>query len=216
MIYDDFVKWLSRLDLSTVDANPISFKLIDFESSEDFTKSMILSGRYFFNEKDIVVRYSKPFTEDGKDVIVQFQILRSKAKMFFNYFNSNKNTYPKRISCFLTSNKEYKEFIKFFNSLGVKDEDGNSISNYASTFKEIVEETKKTVGEGYETYMYVSIRLKRDNEDNEYLAMTYAPILKENVKKRIEQCRAYWEYSRCGMYLEIKEYVKKKILKIEE
>lgn len=216
MIYDDFVKWLSKLDLSTVDANPISFKLIDFESSEDFAKSMILSGRYFFNEKDIIVRYSKPFTEDGKDVIVQFQILRSKAKMFFNYFNGNKNAYPKRIGCFLTSNKEYKEFIKFFNSLGVKDEDGNSISNYASTFKEIVEETKKTVGEGYETYMYVSIRLKSDNEGNEYLAMGYAPILKENVKKHIEQCRAYWEYSRCGMYSEIKEYVKKKILKIEE
>ena len=216
MTYDDFVKWLNELNLDTVDANPILFKLTDFETSEDFTKSMILSGRYFFNEKDIVVRYSKPFTEDGKDVIVQFQILRSKAKMFFNYFNSNKNTYPQKISCFLTSNKEYKEFIKFFNSLGVKDEDGNSISNYASTFKEIVEETKKTVGEDYETYMYVSIRLKRDNEDNEYLAMTYAPILKENVKKRIEQCRAYWEYSKCGMYLEIKEYIKKEILKIEE
>lgn len=216
MIYDDFVKWLNELNLDTVDANPIQFKLTDFETSEDFTKSMFLAGRYFFNEKDIVVRYSKPFTEDGKDVIVQFQILRSKAKMFFNYFNSNKNTYPQKISCFLTSNKEYKEFIKFFNSLGVKDEDGNSISNYASTFKEIVEETKKTVGEGYETYMYVSIRIKRDNEDNEYLAMTYAPILKENVKKRIEQCRPYWEYSKCGMYLEIKEYVKKEILKIEE
>ena len=216
MIYDDFVKWLNELNLDTVDANPILFKLTDFETSEDFTKSMFLAGRYFFNEKDIVVRYSKPFTEDGKDVIVQFQILRSKAKMFFNYFNSNKNTYPQKISCFLTSNKEYKEFIKFFNSLGVKDEDGNSISNYASTFKEIVEETKKTVGEGYETYMYVSIRIKRDNEDNEYLAMTYAPILKENVKKRIEQCRVCWEYSKCGMYLEIKEYVKKEILKIEE
>ena len=63
-----------------MDANPISFKLIDFESSEDFTKSMILSGRYFFNEKDIVVRYSKPFTEDGKDVIIQFEILKVEKK----------------------------------------------------------------------------------------------------------------------------------------
>ena len=100
MIYDDFVKWLDNLDLSTVDANPISFKLTDFETVEDFGKSMFLAGRYLYNEDDIVVRYSKPYNEDKTDVIVQFQILRSKAKMFFNYLKWN----DIKINCFLTSN----------------------------------------------------------------------------------------------------------------
>ena len=80
MIYDDFVKWLKELDLSTVNANPISFKLIDFETNDDFVKSMFLAGRYLFLQEDIVVRYSKPFTEDEKDVIIQFEILKVEKK----------------------------------------------------------------------------------------------------------------------------------------
>ena len=39
MIYDDFVKWLDNLDLSTVDANPITFNLSDFESDKDFAEN---------------------------------------------------------------------------------------------------------------------------------------------------------------------------------
>ena len=57
MIYDNFVKWLSDLDLTTVDANPITFNLSDFEEVDDFTKSMFLAGRYLLKEDDIVVRY---------------------------------------------------------------------------------------------------------------------------------------------------------------
>jgi hypothetical protein len=218
MNYTEFVKWLADLDLATVDGNPISFKTTDFEEEADFGKSMFLAGQRFHSEEDIVVRYSKPFNEDKSDVIVQFQIVRSKAKMFFNFF---KNNDYEKLGCFLTSNKDYKEFVKFFNSLGVKDDDGNSISSkeldYVSTFKDVVEETKNTFGEGQDVYIFVSLDLKRDIDDNEYIAMTYAPILKDNMSKREEQYHvAFGDKNHCGMFPMIKEYVKKEILNIKE
>lgn len=206
MIYDDFVKWLDGLDLNTIDANPITFNLSDFEDNNDFTKSMFLVGRRLTSEEDIVVRYSKPYTEDKSDIIVRFQILRSKAKMFFNYFKKSGIA----LGCYLTSNKDYKEFVKFFNSLAVKNEDGNNISSkeldYVSAFKECVEETKKVVGDRYEVYVVATIELKYDEyNDVEFLSMSYAPIVKENMTK--------YNYD---MFSNVKEFVKKEILKIKE
>ena len=218
MTYNDFVRWLCDLDLSIISSNPITFNLTDFENKIDFAKSMFLVGKYFSTQEDIVVRYSKPYNEEKSNVIVCFQIVRSKAKMFFNFFK--KNDYAK-LGCFLTSNKDYKEFIKFFNSIGVKDNDGNSISSkdldYVSTFKDIVEETKKVVGEGQDVYVFVWLDLKRDMDDNEYIAMTYAPILKDNISKYEEQYHvAFGDRNHCGMFLDVKEYIKKEILNIEE
>ena len=206
MIYDDFVKWLDDLDLSTIDANPITFNLSDFEDSNDFTKSMFLAGRRLFSEENIVVRYSKPYTEDKSNIVVRFQVIRSKAKMFFNYFKNSGIT----LGCYLTSNKDYKEFVKFFNSLAVKDEDGNNISSkeldYVSAFKECVEETKKVVGDEYEVYVVATIELKYDEyNDVEFLSMSYAPIVKENMTK--------YNYD---IFSNVKEFVKKEILKIKE
>ena len=93
MIYNDFVEWLTKLDLSTIDANPITFNLTDFENDLDFTKSMFLAGRHLVNEEDIAVRYSKPYNEDKTDVTVRFQIVRSKAKMFNNFLKTPNNIY---------------------------------------------------------------------------------------------------------------------------
>ena len=174
MIYDDFVKWLDNLDLSTVDANPITFNLSDFESDKDFANSMTLAGRMLFKEDDIVVRYSKPYTEDRKDIIVRFQILRSKAKMFFNYLKSNDT----KISCVLCSNKEIKEAIKFFNSLGVKGEDMVSLSSkemdYTAMLKEALDDYNKDKGEGGACSLIVSISIEHDdNTENDYPMLSY-------------------------------------------
>ena len=168
MIYDDFVKWLGNLDLATIDANPITFNLTDFEDGSDFAKSMFLAGRYLFKEDDIVVRYSKPYTEDKTDVIVRFQIIRSKAKMFYNYLKNNET----KIACFLTSNKEIKEGIKFFNSLGVKGEDMVSLSSkemdYTSVLKEGLEDYNKHMSEmGKPTADAVVITIEIEHDDNE-------------------------------------------------
>ena len=174
MIYDDFVKWLDNLNLSTIDANPITFKLTDFESDKDFATSMVLAGRHLVNEEDIVVRYSKPYNEDKTDVVVQFQILRSKAKMFFNYLKNNDT----KIGCVLCSNKDIKDAIKFFNSLGVKGEDMVSLSSkemdYTSILKEALDEHKKLTGEDNKCSLIISIYIEHDeNTDNYYPILSY-------------------------------------------
>ena len=204
MIYDDFVKWLGNLDLTTVDANPITFNLTDFEDGSDFAKSMFLAGRYLFKEDDIVVRYSKPYTEDKTDVIVRFQILRSKVKMFYNYLKNNET----KIACFLTSNKEIKEGIKFFNSLGVKGEDMVSLSSkemdYTSVLKEGLEDYNKRMSEmGKPTADAVVITIEiehDDNEDVDYPMLSYDFVHNNGYSN----------------FNDTKAWVKSEILKIKE
>ena len=204
MIYDDFVKWLGNLDLTTVDANPITFNLTDFEDSSDFAKSMFLAGRYLFKEDDIVVRYSKPYTEDKTDVIVRFQILRSKAKMFYNYLKNNET----KIACFLTSNKEIKEGIKFFNSLGVKGEDMVNLSSkemdYTSVLKEGLEDYNKRITEMDKPIadaVVITIEIEHDdNEDVDYPMLSYDFVHNNGYSN----------------FNDTKAWVKSEILKIKE
>lgn len=204
MIYDDFVKWLGNLDLTTIDANPITFNLTDFEDGSDFAKSMFLAGRYLFKEDDIVVRYSKPYTEDKTDVIVRFQILRSKAKMFYNYLKNNET----KIACFLTSNKEIKEGIKFFNSLGVKGEDMVSLSSkemdYTSVLKEGLDDYNKRMtemGKPIADAVVITIEIEHDdNEDVDYTMLSYDFVHNNGYSN----------------FNDTKAWVKSEILKIKE
>ena len=201
MIYDDFVKWLDNLDLSTVDANPINFNLIDFENPLDFSKSMFLAGRHLVNEEDILVRYSKPYNDDRTDVIVRFQILRSKAKMFFNYLKNNDT----KISCVLCSNKDIKDAIKFFNSLGVKGEDMISLSSkemdYTSILKEALDDYNKSKGEDNTCSLIISISIEHnDNTENDYPMLSYDFIDGDNFSN----------------FDATKAWVKGEILKIKE
>lgn len=203
MIYDDFVKWFAKLDLSTVDANPIAFKLIDFETVEDFAKSMFLAGRHLHNEEEIVVRYSKPYTEDKSNVIVQFQIVRSKAKMFFNYLKWNDVSFK----CFLTSNKEIKEAIKFFNSLGVKGEGMERMmskeNDYGSMLKSELEAYNKhmeEIGKNTVDSIVITISIGHDdNEDMDYPMLSYD----------------FMNCNGCQNFNDTKEWVKNGILKIK-
>ena len=203
MIFDDFVKWLGNLDLTTVDANPITFNLNDFEEHDDFAKSMFLAGRYLCKEEDIVVRYSKPYTEDKTDVIVRFQILRSKAKMFANYLKWNDT----KFSCFLTTNKEIKEAIKFFNSLGVKGDDMVSLSSkemdYTSLLKDGLEEYnryKEMMGENTVDSIMITISMEHDdNAEVDYPMLSYD----------------FMNCNGCSNFASTKEWVKSTILKIK-
>ena len=205
MSYDDFVKWLDNLDVATVNANPIPFKLSDFEEHDDFTKSMFLAGRFFSSSEDIVVRYSKPYTEDKTEVIVQFNIVRSKAKMFYNYIKNSE----KDITCFLTTNKEIKECIKFFNSLAVKGEDMVSLSSkeldYTSMLKDEFDEYNKRrveLGKDIANAILITITNVHDFE----IEIDY-PLLRYGFLSNFEGD---------GDFKEIKAWVKSEILKIKE
>lgn len=202
MIYDDFVKWFDNLDLSTIDANPITFNLSDFESDLDFVKSMFLVGRHLHEEDNIIVRYSKPYNEDKTDVITRFQILKSKAKMFFNYLKWN----DMKFTCFLTSNKEIKEAIKFFNSLGVKGEGMEHMTSKDSDYTTILKEEferynhiQEVIGKNTVDSIIVTISIEHDdNEDIDY------PMLSYN----------FMNCNGCKNFNDTKEWIKEEILKL--
>ena len=174
MTFEAFKTWLNELDYSTITATPFEFRANDFEEEIDFVKSMFLSGERFVNEEDIVVRYSKPYNEDKTDVIVRFEIFKSKAKMFLNYIKKN-DTF---ICCDLTSNKEIKEFVKFFNSLGVKGEGMENLfskeTDYAASMREELEEYKKANPDDTDVCVSTTITFDKDKEtETEYVGLYY-------------------------------------------
>jgi hypothetical protein len=130
---------------------------------------MFMVGKRFKGEDDIVVRYSKPFTEDN-NVEYQFEIYKSKTKMLVNYLKNNETT----IACYLSSNKEIKEGIKFFNSLGVKGEGMIGLvskeNDYASTIKESLEACQNCNG------VKVNVSIEYDE-----ISDAYFPILTYNL-----------------------------------
>jgi hypothetical protein len=201
MNYDNFVKWLNALDLTTINANPITFNFTDFEEKDDFAKSMFLAGRYLFKEDDIVVRYSKPYTEDRSDVTVRFQILRSKAKMFFNYLKNNDT----KINCVLCSNKEIKEAVKFFNSLGVKGEDMVGLMSkeidYTSVLKESLDEYNKNNDIEKTCSLSISISIEHDDNTENYYPMLSYGFIEGNEYSNFDATKVWIN----GEILKIKE-----------
>jgi len=196
MTFDVFKNWLNELDYSTITATPIEFRLDDFEETNDFAKCMFLSGERFLKEEDIVVRYCKPYNEDKSGVTIMFQIVRSKAKMFYNYLKKT-DTF---ITCSLTTNKEINEFIKFFNSLGVKGEGMENLiskeTDYSQLLKEGLEEYKRSNPNDNDASVTATITMYIDNdkecpmlfyefEHNDHVLGTEFKEVKDSVKTDI-------------------------------
>lgn len=194
---------IDKLKETEVTAEPITFNLSDFTSSEMFAEAMFACGDLYKDSEDIVVRYSKPYNEEKTDVIVRFQVLRSKAKIFYNYLKWNET----KFNCFLTSNKEIKEAIKFFNSLGVKGEDMASLSSKESDYTAILKEgleafnkRKEELGENTVDSIVITISMEHDNDKE----IDY-PMLSYN----------FMNCNGCNNFADTKEWVKSEILKIK-
>lgn len=189
MDYKEFSRWLSDLDSSTIDSNPITFYLDDFDGINDFGKSMFLCGSHFRDSDDIVVRYSKPYSKDKLTVNVCFQILRSKAKMFKNYIG----LHDIKISCILTSNKEIKEAIKFLNSLGVKGEDGIALlskeSDYASMIRDDLNRYADSA-DGIDA-VKVTISMVYDDENESHYPMLSYDFVKSSGWSNFEDTKKW-------------------------
>lgn len=202
MTFEKFKQNISELDISALGGNPITITINDFDEEIDFTKAMFFAGSHFKGEDEIVVRYSKPFVDD--DVLVQFQILKSKAKLFLNYLKNNEL----KIVCVLSGNKEIKESIKFFNSIGVKGEDMVPLLSkeydYVAMLKEGLEEFnkyKEMMGEKPCNNIKVTISVERDKDSEiNYPMLSYEFIMGD----------AYSNFS------DTKTWIKREILKIEE
>jgi hypothetical protein len=101
--------------------------------------------------------------------------------MFFNYLKNNDT----KIGCVLCSNKDIKDAIKFFNSLGVKGEDMVSLSSkeldYTSILKEALDDYNKNKGEDNKCSLIISIYIEHDeNTDNYYPMLSYDFINGDN------------------------------------
>lgn len=119
---------IKKQDLSIV---PVIVYARDFKTERGFAYCMDMCGKYFKDSDDVIVRYAKPEDKETGEVSVNFQVLKSKTKMFLNWFRKQTET----LYFVCTSVREIKECIKFFNSLGVKGDDGESILVFADEMK---------------------------------------------------------------------------------
>ena len=129
--------------------NPIVVYAKDFKSEFGFALALGAIAKHFKDSEDIVVRYSKPENKETKEIMTCFEVFRSKSKVFLKWLKERGEENP---SYFLiTSSKEIKESIKFLNSLGVKNDEGESISNCTEDMKKYFDPIENKI--------YVDIRL---------------------------------------------------------
>ena len=175
MIASDAYDTIKNMAITT---EPITFYAGDFESINEFGKSLFQIADMFKDDMTTVVRYSKPVDEYG-NVKICFQILKSKAKAFEKFMKETKST----LFCKITSAKEAKSIIKFINSLGVKDQDENNLITKSYDYSDDI---KNMLKDGY-----VSIKIEYDNftfvtlcpTDDDYIA---TEELKEYINHKIE------------------------------
>lgn len=138
------VEGVKKHDFSS---SPVVVYAKDFNTKCGFAYAMGALGKHYKDSEDIIVRYSKPENKETGDVMVCFEVLKSKTKVFLKWMKEHNEP----IYFVMASAKEIKECVKFFNSLGVKDDDGESISYYAESMKSDFDPTQSKI--------YVDIRL---------------------------------------------------------
>lgn len=145
----------SKLEHNEITATPLVFDSTEFESLQAFGIAMFKASDMYMNSEDIMVRYSKPENKETKEINIQFSILKSKAKIFYKYMVSNKE---KTFECVLgTSGKRIQEAMKFFQKLGVKGWDGQSL-------KDCTQEVKEVITTSQNPY-YVAVSFDNENGD---------------------------------------------------
>lgn len=116
---------LNKIDGLDVTSEPITFNLEEFSNILTFSLALSRVSEYYKHSEDIMVRYVKKEDKETKKVNIFFQVLKSKAKLFSKYLKESGD----KIVLTVSSNKDIKSCIKYLNSLGVKGEDGESISS---------------------------------------------------------------------------------------
>lgn len=127
---------LNKIDGLDVTSEPITFNLEEFSNILTFSLALSRVSEYYKHSEDIMVRYVKKEDKETKKVNIFFQVLKSKAKLFSKYLKESGD----KIVLTVSSNKDIKSCIKYLNSLGVKGDDGESISSketdYAKDIKD--------------------------------------------------------------------------------
>lgn len=184
------VKDIANIKDEEITVEPLIFDAKQFANIHEFAKAMFTAGEKYVNTEDIIVRYAKPINKETNEVAIQFHILRSKAKIFQKYMEQ-KNT---PINFVLDSNKEIKSCIKFFNSLGVKGENGEPLLSKETDYTRDIKEIYKKG----ENKILVTIENVKQ-EDNNYIQLDYVIVAAD-----------FKEYT----YEEKKNAIEKNILKL--
>jgi flagellar basal body P-ring protein FlgI len=131
-------KILNELENVEITTEPLTFHAKDFVGSEIFAIVMSEVAKMYSSTDDVVVRYSKPENKETREVMTCFQVLKSKAKVFQKFMEENKE----EIIFSVSKNSDIKSSVKFLNSIGVKNEDGENI---VSKENDLAEELKTAI-----------------------------------------------------------------------
>lgn len=135
---DEAEKILNELENVEITTEPLTFYAKDFVSSEIFAIVMSEVAKMYSSTDDVVVRYSKPENKETREVMTCFQVLKSKAKVFQKFMEENKE----EIIFSVSKNSDIKSSVKFLNSIGIKNEDGENI---VSKENDLAEELKTAI-----------------------------------------------------------------------
>lgn len=167
---------LNGIEITT---EPIVFDSSEFSSLKAFSAAMFMAADRFKDVDDIVVRYAKPENKATNEVSFQFHILKSKSKLFKKYMIENNESFEFA----LNSSNDIKSCVKFFNSLGVKGNNGEPISSKNTDYSKDMRDVFKSG----ENMVYVLIKRVDDMVVLEWDLMglegKYEPF--ETIKNKI-------------------------------
>ena len=173
----------TKIDINTIElmnftTEPTSFYETSFSSSNEFAEVMFACGKMFKDSEDIIVRYAKPIDKETNEVKVCFQILRSKSKIFKRHIVENDESFIFSVK----SAKDVKSCIKYLNSLGVKADDGENLteSGYETIISNDVKEHGNMKIHVFKHDNYPLLEWSRVGDDEE---VTDYKEIKEQIEK---------------------------------
>ena len=144
-----------KLDGVEITTEPITFYASEFPTDFSFALAMKEASNMFKDSEDIIVRYSKPEDKETKEIKICFQVLRSKSKLFYNYMLETEHIFEFSLS----SGGSIKSCIKFLNSLGVKDDEGNPLSSKEKDTAKEIKDALATLNGGK---VYCEVKLNKE------------------------------------------------------
>ncbi len=129
----------SKLGGVDITVDPIVFDLKEFSTTKAFATAMFVAAHHYADTDDIIVRYTKPENKETHELSIQFQILKSKGKIFQKYVKDNNTVFE----FVLSSSNEIKSCMKLLHSLGVKGEGGEPLSSKETDYTKDMKDSFK-------------------------------------------------------------------------
>ena len=156
---------LAMLDTMEITTDPITFDSRGFKTVKAFSTALFMASEEYKDSDDIIVRYTKPKNKDTNTVSIQFNVLKSKTKIFRKYMYESNDT----LEFCLDSANDIKSCVKFFNSLGVKGVGRESLTSKETDYSKDMRDALKKG----ENKIYVTIGKFVDLDDFTYILLEW-------------------------------------------